>query len=148
LIKFILAIVAMIFVGLAAYVYMNPKETHVPVAKVVHKTETSIVKREAPLVEKKTISAITKVVSGKSELNVSSSLDRNTKTIEDFNDTELLISEDALVYDPNIDTTSSHELMTDEDFEKAESNMLHEDVIPEQVEDSDKEILELQKLGD
>jgi len=66
LIKFILAIIAMIFVGLAAYVYMNPKETDTSVAKVTQKTETSIVKQETPSVQKESVSAKAEVVSNKS----------------------------------------------------------------------------------
>ena len=66
MIKFILAVIAMIFVGLAAYVYMNPKETDTSVTKVTQKTETSIVKQETPSVQKESVSAKAEVVSKKS----------------------------------------------------------------------------------
>ena len=65
LIKFILAIIAMIFVGLAAYVYMNPKETDTSMTNVTQKTETSIVKKETPSVQQESVSAKAEVVSKK-----------------------------------------------------------------------------------
>ncbi len=64
MIKFILAVIAMIFVALAAYMYMNPKaEAHAPVAKTTQ--ETSMVKKETPSVQQENVSAKAEVASEK-----------------------------------------------------------------------------------
>ncbi len=64
MIKFLLVTVAIILVGLSAYMYMNPKE--VPVAKVAKKAEIVKIEKETPSVEKNVPSVKKEVIVPKS----------------------------------------------------------------------------------
>ena len=112
MIKFILGVIAMILVALVAYMYMDSKNEHVPLAKVPHKTEASIIKKEALSIQKKTVPVKTKVLSEKKveKIPIINSERNHENLIEnDYSDSLTSTEEEVRIFEEKIAQEFSEE---------------------------------------